>query len=75
MVEEAGAQLLFLPPYHPDLNPIEPAWAKVKNVIRTIEPRGHEDLDKAIAAGACAVSQHDVAGWYRHSGYQVNRCA
>ena len=47
MIEETGAQLLFLPPYSPQLNPIEYCWAKAKQVIRRKKPREKEELYQA----------------------------
>ena len=48
MIEAAGAELLYLPPYSPDLNPIEKAWSKIKQILRTIKARSNETLDQAI---------------------------
>ena len=48
-IEAAGAELLYLPPYSPDLNPIEKAWAKLKQLIRSAKPRTNEALQQAIA--------------------------
>ena len=48
-IEAAGAQLLYLPPYSPDLNPIEKAWAKLKQLLRAAKARTKEALDQAIA--------------------------
>jgi len=72
-IEKAGARLLFLPQYHPELNPIEEAWGKVKAHVRTVEPRSIEDLDAAVVEGANAISTEDAAGWYQHAGYQIKR--
>lgn len=48
-IEAAGAELLYLPPYSPDLNPIEKAWAKLKQLLRTAKARTAEALEQAIA--------------------------
>ena len=48
-IQAAGAQLLYLPPYSPDLNPIEKAWTKLKRLLRTANVQTKETLDQAIA--------------------------
>jgi transposase len=72
IIEAEGARLLFQPQYSPELNPIEEAWAKVKGVLRTKEPRTIEALDAAIAAGCDAITPEDAAGYMRHAGYRIN---
>ena len=47
-IEKAGAEVLYLPPYSPDLNPIEKAWAKLKQLLRALKARSKETLDQAI---------------------------
>ena len=49
MIESVGARLLYLPPYSPDLNPIEKAWAKLKQLLRSAKARTKDALDQAIA--------------------------
>ena len=71
LVEAAGARPLFLPPYSPDLNPIEEAWSKVKGHIRRQEPRTIETLDASIVDAVAHVTPEDAAGWIRHAGYHV----
>jgi transposase len=51
-IEKAGAELLCLPPYSPDLNPIEKAWAKLKQVLRSAKARSKDALDQAITESA-----------------------
>lgn len=72
IVEAEGARLLFQPQYSPELNAIEEAWSKVKQVVRSRDPRTHEELDAAIAAGCDAITPDDAAGYIRHAGYRVN---
>lgn len=72
IIEAEGARLLFQPQYSPELNPIEEAWAKVKGVLRTMEPRSIAALDVAIAAGCDAITPEDAAGYMRHAGYRIN---
>ncbi len=70
LIERRGAELLFLPSYSPDLNPIEEAFSKIKNTVRKAGARTREALDEAISEALSAVTLRDVAGWFSHSGYQ-----
>jgi transposase len=69
LVEKAGARVEFLPPYSPDLNPIEPGWALVKKVIKATAPRDRLSLRRAAHAGRRTVRQRHCAAWFGHSGY------
>ena len=69
LIESAGARLLYLPPYSADFNPIEMAWAKLKNFLRKIAARTSEALDHAIGEGLHAVSAADAHGFFSHCGY------
>ena len=64
-IEAAGAQLLYLPPYSPDLNPIEKAWAKLKQLLRTAKARTREALDDAIAQLLPMLTPKDARAWFR----------
>jgi transposase len=70
-VEQAQAKLLPLPPYSPDLSPIEPAWSKVKGHVRDVAPRSAETLGVAAAEGFASVSAADARGWFKKCGYCV----
>lgn len=70
LVEGRGADLLFLPSYSPDLNPIEEAFSKIKNIVRKAGARTREALDEAMGAALSAVTLGDVAGWFTHCGYE-----
>lgn len=72
-IEAAGARVIFQPPYAPELNPIEHAWAKMKHDIRKFEPRSIAEIDIAIAAAAAKVTSDDAFGWFSHCGYHVTR--
>jgi transposase len=72
-IEEVGATLLFLPPYSPDLNPIEMAWSKLKALIRRLKPRRLDELVEATKQALEAVTQGDLVGWLRHAGYSQNQ--
>jgi transposase len=69
LIESAGAHLEFLPPYSPDLNPIELGWSKVKSVLRTAKARTFEDLLTALANAFGAVTKQDAKAWLAHCGY------
>ena len=71
LIEERGAQVLFLPSYSPDLNPIEEAFSKIKGIVRKLGARTHEALLEAIANALLAVTPQDAAGWFNHCGYEV----
>jgi transposase len=64
-IEAAGAELLYLPPYSPDLNPIEKAWAKLKQLLRTARARTVEALEQAIAELLPAIRPQDAEAWFR----------
>jgi transposase len=69
LIELRGADLLFLPSYSPDLNPIEEAFSKIKNMVRKAGARTREALVEAIAIAISALTLEDVAGWFAHCGY------
>jgi transposase len=71
LVEERGCQLLYLPPYSPDLNPIEEAFAKIKSLLRKAEGRTREALVKALGEAISAVSSKDARGFLKHYGYHL----
>jgi transposase len=71
LVEERGADLLFLPSYSPDLNPIEEAFSKIKNLVRKAAARTREALDEAISEAMSAITLEDAAGWFAHAGYRA----
>lgn len=70
LVEARGAELVFLPSYSPDLNPIEEAFSKIKNTVRKAGARTREALNEAISEAMSAVTLEDVAGWFSHCGYE-----
>ena len=70
LVEATGANLLFLPSYSPDLNPIEEAFSKIKGLVRKAGARTRETLVEAIAAALSTVTLEDAAGWFVHAGYE-----
>jgi transposase len=68
-IEAAGATLRYLPPYSPDLNPIERCWSKLKALLRSAASRTREALDAAIAEAMEAITAADATGWFTHGGY------
>lgn len=66
----AGVTVRFLPPYSPDLNPIELAWAKIKRLLKDAKARTREALEQAIALTIDVISPSDASGWFRHCGYR-----
>ena len=68
-IEEAGATLRFLPPYSPDLNPIEMMWSKVKAYLRRAAARTEINLNDAVAQALQTVNNKDAAAWLRHCNY------
>ena len=69
IVEARGCELLYLPPYSPDLNPIEQAYAKVKGLLRRAEARTRETLIEAMGWALDAVSARDARRFFGHCAY------
>jgi transposase len=69
LIEQAGAEVRFLPAYSPDLNPIEMMWSKVKALLRKAQTRNHPDLLGAIASALNAVTPQDALSWFAACGY------
>lgn len=69
LIEATGADLLFVPSYSPDLNPIEEAFSKIKNIVRKAGARTREALVEAIALALSAVTLKEVEGWFAHCAY------
>jgi transposase len=70
-IEAAGASILYLPPYSPDLNPIELMWSKIKAVLRKLKARSKDLLDAAIVRAFDSVSCADILAWFSHDGYAL----
>ena len=68
-IEAAGARLVYLPPYSPDFNPIEPMWSKVKQSLRSAAGRTFDALLAAINEALQSVTSTDCAGFFRGCGY------
>ena len=68
-IEACGASVWFLPPYSPDLNPIEKMWSKIKTLLRKAKARTLDALIDAIRDAIRAVTTADILGWFAESGY------
>jgi len=71
LIESAGAQLLFLPPYSPDLNPIELVFSKVKQLLRSLACRTREALWNLMQSVLDRVTASDALHCFRHCGYTL----
>jgi transposase len=71
LITACGAQLLYLPPYSADLNPIEHAWSKFKQFLRSAQARTAEALEQAVTEALKTITPKDAAGWFRHCGYGI----
>lgn len=70
LIEGRGCELLYLPSYSPDLNPIEQAF-KIKALLRKGESRTREALVEAIGAAISTVTDQDARGYLEHCGYRA----
>ncbi len=72
LIEERGCELLFLPPYSLDLNPIEEAFSKVKGLLRRAGARTRKALIEAMTRALDAVTAEDTQGFFEHCGYRFS---
>jgi len=68
-IRKSRADVLFTPPYHPEFNPIEKTWAKLKDIIRRWDTLTRDAFDRAVAAALRQITTKDIMGWFRHAGY------
>lgn len=68
-IEEAGAKLIFLPPYSPEFSPIENMWSKVKNKLKSLAARTYKELEEAIITALAAVTLENIHHWFTHCCY------
>jgi len=71
LIEAAGCQVCFLPPYSPDFAPIEQAFSKLKTFLRRAQARTRTALDEAITAGLATITAVDARAWFVHCGYRL----
>lgn len=76
LIEERGCEVLFLPTYSPDYNPIEEAFSKIKGILREAAARTREELLEAISEALSRVRVKDARGFFGHCGYHllVDQC-
>ena len=70
-IERAGARLRFLPPYSPDFNPIEMAFAKLKAFLRALRPRSFEHVLELVARALPLFTPTECRNYIRHCGYSL----
>jgi transposase len=70
LIEQQGCKLIYLPSYSPDYNPIEEAFAKIKNLLREAAARTKEALVEAIGVALSAITAADAQGFFEHAGYR-----
>ena len=71
LIAGQGCELLYLPAYSPDYNPIEEAFSKIKNLLRKIAARSKEALVEVLGVALSAVSAEDARGYLEHAGYRL----
>ncbi len=69
LLDRSGFAYRYLPSYSPDMNPIEPAWAKVKSELRRVGARTAEALHQALGPALDSITARDASGFFRHAGY------
>jgi transposase len=72
VLQAAGVRLYYLPPYSPDYNPMEPAWSKIKSLLRAAGARTRAHLQRALEAALAQVSAQDSRAWFKHCGYPLH---
>jgi transposase len=70
-IEAAGCRVIFLPPYTPEWNPIEPCWSKMKEFLRSRAASTRDALEAAVADAMDTITAQDACGWFRHCGYKI----
>lgn len=71
LIESTGAKVVFLPPYSPDLSPIEKMWSKIKEILKRLKPRTDAEFHNALFNSLGAVNDDDLEAWYEDCGYQL----
>ena len=71
LIRGRGAKLVYLPPYSPDLNPIERCWSKIKTFLRASKARTSACLDEAIKEAFETITESDARAWFKHCGYAL----
>jgi len=71
IIEERGCELIYLPSYSPDFDPIEEAFAKIKDILRQAGARTKDALVEVLSEALSAISVHDTTGYFEHAGYRL----
>lgn len=71
-IYEQGATVMFLPPYSPDLNPIEMSWSKMKSVLRKLKATTYDEMLENMRIALNSFTKSDIANWFSHDGYNAN---
>jgi transposase len=71
-IYEKGASVMFLPPYSPDLNPIEMSWSKMKSVLRKLKAATYDEMLKSMKTELDSFTKSDIANLLSHDGYNAN---
>jgi len=72
LIESKGAKLIYLPPYSPDLNPIEKCWSKIKTYLRKAKARTRAELEKVLQEALLLITEEDAIGWFKSCGYAIH---
>lgn len=72
LIEAKGAKLIYLPPYSPDLNPIEKCWSKIKTYLRKAKARTRQELETAFREALLLITMEDAIGWFKSCGYAIH---
>jgi transposase len=72
LIEACGAKLIYLPPYSPDLNPIEKCWSKIKTHLRKAKARTRDELENALREALLLITEADAKGWFKSCGYAIH---
>jgi len=73
LIEATGAELLYLPPYSPDFNPIEKSWSKLKQLLRAAKARTAEALEQAVTQALLAITAENAFAWFQYCGYGIQQ--
>jgi transposase len=72
LIRAAGCDVMFIPPYSPEYNPIEKTWSKIKTHLRRVQTLSRHSFDRAVAVAMNRVSHADLRAWIRNAGYEFN---
>lgn len=70
-IVDAGCEVLYLPAYSPEFNPIEECWSKLKHLLRKARPKNFDDINAALSNLLDEIRPSDARGWFKHAGYKV----